>query len=133
MPTLPKPYYHLTPEKHPILTNLLAKTILFILIAPFIFGLPHFAWQEFNSVKDDIWLSYHGVLARNPHAYYVHHATKYTESHFCVTYETQQGQEHDKCTELYFPFFEPNTDRPLVVHYNPALTRPTPAPTGAST
>lgn len=120
MPTLPKPYYQLPPEKHPILTDLLAQTIIFICIAPFIFGLPPFVWSEFNSIKDDIWLPSHGVLARNPDAYNIHHATHYTESHFCVSYETQQGQEHEKCTQLLFPFFEPDTDRPLVVHYNPA-------------
>ena len=73
--------------------------------------------QEFVSLKDDIWLRWFGVLALNPHESYFWQGMR-TASKYCVTYNTQQGQGHERCTNLYIHLFEPNTDHPPVVYYN---------------
>jgi len=132
MPTHPtSPSHPKKPARKRTVGDFILAAIGYAIVIPmFAFCLiasPIGVYSEFVSIKDDIWLHWFGVLARNPDAYYIHHRTRYSEEEFCISYETVQGQEHHKCTDLLMPFTKPDTNQPLIVHYDPA------APDHAST
>ena len=99
--------------------SIIGQSILVLFVAGLAIGSCVMTYQQLISLKDDIWLHWFGVLAVNPEQGYIWHGVR-TASKYCVHYKTPQGQEHEKCTEIPLHFFEPNTDRPLIVHYNPS-------------
>jgi len=125
MPTNPSsPARPKKPARKRTKGDLLISAIGYAIVVPIAaFCMIAFAWgiyNDFVSIKDDIWLNSHGVLAHNPDAYYIHRGTKYSFGEFCVRYEAGRGQEHHKCTTVFIDFLGPNEGSPIIVHYDPA-------------
>jgi len=102
-----------------LLFKTLGYTVLFLVFGPLVIGLPYGVYIQFVSLKDDIWLNSQGALAPRSHVYYYRHATKYRSETFCVSYATQQGQEHDQCVDYAIAIIGIDTHQPMIVHYNP--------------
>jgi hypothetical protein len=119
MPTSPStPSHPPKPAKKPTTGDYVAKVIVFLMMASFGVVVNIVSYNDFVSIKDDLWLNSHGVLARNG-SLYVHHGHR-TESSLCAYYDTQQGKAYSKCIELWFPIVLIDEHSPQVIHYDPA-------------
>jgi hypothetical protein len=119
MPTTPASAAHAyKPKKKQTVGDSVAKVIVFLMMAGFGVGVNIVAYRDFTSIKDDLWLNSHGVLARNP-LLSVHHGRRGSGS-LCAYYDTQQGNAYHKCIELWFPLIFINESSPEVIHYDPA-------------
>jgi hypothetical protein len=119
MPTSPSPSSR--PKKipkKPTTSDTVAKVIVFLMMAFFGVAVNMVSYNDFVSIKDDLWLNSHGTLARNPYLS-VHHGRRGSGS-LCAYYDTQQGKSYSKCTELWFPLIFIDEHSPEIVHYNPA-------------
>ncbi len=111
------------PGKKRTTGDYVAQAIVWFMFACTAAAVPAFVCDWFGQLKDDYWLSYRGVLARESTVYHYHEPTQRTGADFCVTYVTGTRSKHDRCLDFepeFFNFIEPDRSRPMIVHYDPA-------------